>query len=260
VKPDFSEFSYGYAVTEELVTEQKSMVLGAPTFPSLLEEGQAGGGYDVKIPLIGSPVFLQFKLSDRLERTNAKEHQNGLMKVPYYRMHLRPTKNSDQHNLLMSLEASGETVLYIAPEFHLPSELNSHYLDRTVVANSAAFSPLSIGTLPTDGPHYVVFAPGASSSYRCSSQPVEVPKVSLKDGLRSALAHRGVTPRQLGEAGLREISEHLLQALASREASVPAEALDFEGARRVVQQRQPSEAVAYMARTLFDAEVVVLIE
>lgn len=259
MKPDFSEFSYGYAVTEELVTQQKALVLGAPTFPSLIEEGKAGG-YDVKIPLIGSPIFLQFKLSDRLERSNAKEHQDGLMNVPYYRMHLRPTKHSDQHNLLMSLEASGETVLYIAPEFHLPMELNSHYLGRTVVANSAAFSPLSIGKLPTDGPHYVVFAPGAAPSYRCSSQPVQLPKVLLNEGLRSALAHRGVTPRQLGEDGMRETADHMLEALAERETSELAEALDFDGARRVVQQRSPSESVAYMARALFDAELVVLLE
>lgn len=69
--PDFSEFSYGYAVTEELATKNNARVIAAPRFPSFYEEGRKGG-YDVKAPLIGKPVFLQFKLSDYLERRNAK--------------------------------------------------------------------------------------------------------------------------------------------------------------------------------------------
>jgi hypothetical protein len=66
MNPDFSEFSYGYAVTEELVASLKATVVAAPIFPSLYEEGKKGGGYDVKIPLSGKPIFLQFKLSNHL--------------------------------------------------------------------------------------------------------------------------------------------------------------------------------------------------
>ncbi|HEB70266.1 MAG TPA: hypothetical protein ENI88_11700 [Desulfobulbus sp.] len=43
MNPDFSEFSYGYAVTEELVTAMKAAVVAAPVFPSLYEEGKKGG-------------------------------------------------------------------------------------------------------------------------------------------------------------------------------------------------------------------------
>lgn len=128
MKPDFSEFSYGYAVTEELVSQDTASVIAAPVFPSLYAEGRKGGGYDVKIPLVGTPVFLQFKLSEQLQRTNAKEHRAGLLSVPYLRMHLRPTRHSDQHNLLLALESSEEAVFYVAPEFVRPDELNSHYL------------------------------------------------------------------------------------------------------------------------------------
>jgi hypothetical protein len=117
MSPDFSEFSYGYAVTEEIVASLKAVVVGAPVFPSLYEEGKKGG-YDVKIPLAGIPIFLQFKLSDYLKKKSAREYQTGLLGVPYYRMHLRPLRHSDQHNLLLDLEAAGEAVFYIAPEFH----------------------------------------------------------------------------------------------------------------------------------------------
>src|SRR5262245_45681687 len=145
MNPDFSEFSYGYAVTEEMVASLKAVIIGAPIFPSLYEEGKKGGGYDLKIPLAGKPIFLQFKLSDYLKKRSAKEHQQGKLRVPYYRMHLRPLRHSDQHNLLLDLDTSGETVFYIAPEFHLPEELNDHYLRKRVVQNSVAFRPRDIG-------------------------------------------------------------------------------------------------------------------
>ena len=39
----------------------------APIFPSLIEEGQPGGGYDVVMDLAAVPFFLQFKLSEHLK-------------------------------------------------------------------------------------------------------------------------------------------------------------------------------------------------
>jgi len=44
MRPDFSEFSYGYAVTEEIVTANKATLVAAPLFPSLYKEGKTGGG------------------------------------------------------------------------------------------------------------------------------------------------------------------------------------------------------------------------
>lgn len=259
MKPDFSEFSYGYAVTEELVHQYGSAVIAAPTFPSLVEEGKTGG-YDVKIPLVGTPIFLQFKLSDWMKRKTAKEYKNRLMPLPYYRMHLRPTRHSDQHNLLMQLEAAGETVLYIAPEFHLPSELNAYYLSKTVIQNSAAFSPAAIGVLPTDGSHHVAFARGVQYAYRCSESPKKFAKTSLLDGLLAAAQARGAKPRRLGGKGLQRIAERMLESLQITEKRLEKvqRSVDIPGVRRIVMERPPVEAVGYMARTFFDAELVVI--
>ena len=260
MKPDFSEFSYGYAVTEELVSAHKAKVIAAPLFPSLYDEGKAGGGYDVKIPLAGKPVFLQFKLSDQLERSNSKEYKSGLLGLPYYRMHIRPTKHSDQHNLLLDLEVSGETVFYIAPEFHLPAELNSFYLSGSVVANSAAFSPLAIGAMPDDDEHYLVFERGTSLGYRCSEEGKEVHKFSLANGLQPILAGQGRKTRDLGERGLRDISNRMLNVLESGEERLRSrtKSFDMPGLRRIVDNRNPVESIGYMARTFFDAELLVL--
>jgi hypothetical protein len=183
MNPDFSEFSYGYAITEEIVASLKAVIIGvlqSLVFPSLYEEGKKGGGYDLKIPLAGKPVFLQFKLCDYLKRRSAREHQQGWLNVPYYRMHLRPLRHSDQHNLLLDLETSGESVFYITPEFHLPEELNDFYPRKVVVANSAAFSPGDIGALPDDDAHYLAFHRGSPIALRRSSEPVQIMKRSLK--------------------------------------------------------------------------------
>ena len=65
MKSAFSEFSYGFAVTHGLLKDKPSIDV-APHFPSLVQEGKIG--YDVKLGFPGLPVYLQFKLSDRLTR------------------------------------------------------------------------------------------------------------------------------------------------------------------------------------------------
>ena len=260
MKPDFSEFSYGYAVTEELVSLHRASIVAAPMFPSLYDEGQPGGGYDVKIPIVGYPVFLQFKLSDQLERANSKEYKSGLLGLPYYRMYIRPAKHSDQHTLLLDLEASGEAVFYVAPEFHLPAELNSFYLNRTVVFNSAAFSPQEIGPMPDEHEHYIVFERGALLGYRCSDNIKEVIKFSLSKGLRSVLNQRGSQTRDLGERGLRDISQRMFDVLARGEQRVRSRAnsIDIPGLRKIVDGRPTVESIGYMARTFFGVELLIL--
>ena len=260
MKPDFSEFSYGYAATEELVAKHKASLIAAPLFPSLYDEGKAGGGYDVKIPIAGTPVFLQFKLSDQLERKNAKEHRDGLLGIPYFRMHIRSNKHSDQHNLLLMLEASGETFYYIAPEFHRPQELNDFYLRSLVVTNSAAFRPSAIGPMPDDDEHYVVFEKGSTVGYRCSDEPKEVAKLNLHKGLRKLLDEQGVAPRILGESGLRELSQRMLNTLEASEVRLRSrqKTVDIEGVRRILEQRGPVESAGFIARTFFDSELLVL--
>jgi hypothetical protein len=78
MKSQFSEFTYGYTLVEELSRSCKFSAM--PTFPSLIEEGKIGG-YDVKLQLSGLPLFLQFKLSDYLGKT-AKYYKN--FDEPYY--------------------------------------------------------------------------------------------------------------------------------------------------------------------------------
>lgn len=167
--PDISEFSYGYALTESLIRAAPFPVKAAPIFPSLIDEGRVGG-YDVHLPFEGFPLFLQFKLSHRMVRGTAMETKRGLLNTPFYRMHLRPTKHSQQHPLLLATEATGVAVYYVAPCFHEPDELNDAYTSQQVVQRSVFVKPSTIGHLPDHDNHHIAFHQG-SSFYLCSNDP-----------------------------------------------------------------------------------------
>lgn len=254
MKPDISEFSYGYAVTEELVAKHKARIVAAPAFPTLYKEGKAGGGYDVKIPIRGTPVFLQFKLSDCLQTRNAKEHRSLSLKLPYYRMHLRPLKHSQQHQLLLDLENSGESVYYIAPEFRTPTELNRHYLARDVIASSAAFAPSAIGSLPDEDEHYVVFEKGAAYGWRCSDDPRQVERTALPVQL-DMLRAKG---RRLGEEGLSELIRKMVSVIRECTASLDLPHASQADVEAIESQRVPLESVGYLARTYFSSELIII--
>ncbi len=260
MKPDFSEFSYGYAVTEELAAQLGGRLIGAPQFPSLYQEGQQGGGYDVNIPTSGKPVFLQFKLSDYLWRENAKEHRDGVLNVPYYRMHLRPLKHSVQHNLLLDLEAQGESVFYIAPEFHQPTELNDVYLRRTVIQNSAAFAPSDIGHLPDREEHYLVFKKWSSVGFLCSDHPTRIKKRSLEGGVGALAQQISIESRKIDPEMFRELGQKMLKGLSDSERRIESdeELFGIKKLEHILEARNPVEAVAYISRTFYGAELIII--
>ncbi|BAZ97477.1 hypothetical protein [Dehalococcoides mccartyi] len=171
--PLFSEFSYGYTVTEELATGVLGFQKVRPLFPTQYQEAQPGGGYDVNLPYSGAPMYLQFKRADGMIRTNAKEYH--LFNDTYYRMHLMPPRYSPQHELLIHLKASGNDVYYITPEFYTDEELASYYDNRTVFFNSRTFSPSEIGHLSYDEDHYVVYN-NSPIAWICSEEPRRLEK------------------------------------------------------------------------------------
>ena len=253
MKPDISEFSYAFALTSELIDKYSLMLTGAPIFPSLYSEGQAGGGYDVQIPRRGIPVFLQFKLSHCMVTRNASEAD--LLDVPYFRMLLRPLKRSKQHQLLLELEQKGNEVYYAAPEFSSPHELNSAYLRREVSARTAFFTPIAIGPLPDDGEHHVVFLPESTYGYLCSARKridrESAPAIfedRLPDLARSPDARVIDSEFFLGIGDELSFIYEQIQPLRDQE-------LTF--LRRLRYEREPVRYAEYMSRTLFDCEFLV---
>src|SRR5215203_581226 len=129
---NFSEFSYGFSLTHELIVSAPGGVTAAPVFPSLVEEAHVG--FDLMIKLRPRttarrhgirkgrrfiPLYLQFKLCERPKRRPNGPLAKVLAKL-FLRFPLRcePTSlGPSQHDLLLRLISAKRHVYYAAPHF-----------------------------------------------------------------------------------------------------------------------------------------------
>jgi hypothetical protein len=151
--PEISEFSYGFALTNEIVGW--APVAAAPLFPSLIEEGKAGGGYDVALNLSGVALYLQFKRADCMVRATAREIRDHALRLalPFYRFKITESGKSDQHELLLALDETDNLVFYAAPRFHQLDEINDAWNHNRVAARSIFVRPSLIGDLDEKSHH-----------------------------------------------------------------------------------------------------------
>jgi hypothetical protein len=154
--PEISEFSYGFALTNEIVGW--APVAAAPLFPSLIEEGKAGGGYDVHLDIAGIALYLQFKRADCMVRATAREISEYKLPIdlPFFRFKITERRKSDQHELLLALNQTNQFVYYAAPKFHELSEINAAWHSNSVGARSIFISPQEVGALD-DESHHVAY-------------------------------------------------------------------------------------------------------
>lgn len=255
MNPMISEFSYGYALTEELATGYRNQLRGAPVFPSLIEEGTTGG-HDLELPLVGAPMFLQFKLSHYMKNSSALEWSRW--NRPYFRVHLRPLRHSRQHNLLLNLEGQGNEVYYAAPMFHKPGELNEAYTGRRVVQSSVFFRPQDIGTLPDLSQHYLVFHPSDPTAYLYSEEP-----------RRTNLIIGGQWQERVffsaKERMVKLTPEKFKELLISLEGTLSDYVPSWERKPDILHERFAGHGirgiagyVSYLARTYFDAQFFII--
>ena len=175
MKLDYTEFSFGYAFTENLIRSTSSGASNAPVFPNLRQEARAG--YDVHINLPGFPLYLQYKLPDLMVRNTAKEIMRYNLPdlwPPYFRMCLMERNQSNQHEALIELEKSFPgSVYYVAPCMTNVDHFNDMYISANVHQSSVFFSPREIGPLPDDEKHVIVYRNGMSFAWLCS-EPREI--------------------------------------------------------------------------------------
>lgn len=192
--PDFTELTFGYAYLREL--ERRSAPGGsfplAPDFISQNEEAEKG--YDVEVLLDGAaPLFIQFKRSFVLTRSNAKEVQDGTYPGPQvFRMHLHKRGAYRQHKALQRLEAAGSEVQYVTSQIYSRQEFNTAFAQQWIVAGASAhFLPSEI-TLPdyTDD-HHVSFRAQDGYGYVYSEAGVQFPrKIANQDAWASHVRER----------------------------------------------------------------------
>ena len=223
----FSEFSYGYAVTEELLNWHGVGVTAVPFFPNLREEGHLG--FDVRLDRPGVPLFLQFKLADGMERRSVMEIKDYRLNlsVPFFRMHLHRRDRSRQHELLLRLDQPGSDVYYVAPRFHRAAEFARMYRSHMVVDNSVFIRPSQIGMLRDNLSHHVSYSSDGTRGWFCS-EPTPLSELGRSEALASAVTDRLSTERAPLSSQIRPLLGKVLTSLRESGIADP----EFPGARR----------------------------
>lgn len=211
----YTEFSFGYAFTENLIRWSATAPATAPHFPNLVQEGQLG--YDVAINLPAYPLFFQFKLPELMVRETAKEIATfGLpLHCDFFRMALMRRDSSSQHQLLIDLETSAPGAVFYASGMMADiAAFNAAYGAAQVHIRSALFSPGDIGPLPDNLHHVVSYNDGATHGWYCS-EPRKI-ALTVFDNLLSITKER---LREARNSNLEEVlarTRQTLQALSVR--------------------------------------------
>jgi hypothetical protein len=262
MKPNISEFSYGYALTEcliEFLRSQPLSLTAAPLFPSLYDEGRPGGGYDLRLDLPGIVLFLQFKLSDYIwkkYKNRIEEFRLDLFNTPFYRMHLRPARHSQQHQMLLDLEGQGPAgqrheVYYAAPLFHEPYDLNQAYLTRQVPQRSIFIRPSNIGNLPDDENHHISYNNFNSGYF--FSEPQQIEMDNLESMAHQVYSNIMTQERITLKETLHEISNEMVMIIKHRFPYPHWFKYDVD---ELHEKLDPFKQVAFLARTYFDCDIL----
>jgi hypothetical protein len=247
----FSEFSYGFALTNELVERHRHLLVGAPHLPSQNQEGRPGGGYDVGLPIRGFPLFLQFKVSEYMLRSTAGEWKKFGKK--YFRFQLHPLRHSVQHHLLIDLESRNNCVYYAVPAFYKAEDLNQAFSTRTVVDRTVFVRPSDIGRLPDEDNHCIAFLPGERFAYLFSEYRKEVPIAAQGHQFAEEVDLR----RRRTERAPR-LDHEFLETLARTMTDLVSQQVEFEGFPpvEIAMDLPPVARIGYLARTFFGAELL----
>jgi hypothetical protein len=208
----------------------------------------------MKLP--GLPVYLQFKRAARMIRRSAQEAA-AFKSLPFYRMYLHRRDQSDQHELLLDVEAQGNVVAYAAPGFSEADELNEAYSLDLVAGRSIFIRPSAIGPLTDDDRHWVAFQTTPPIAVRCSEpRPLNfvLPEALFQPQRAAELRRRHGRPQP---ESYGSVAEELL-AIYERRRQTPVEHDRVASIRRVRERRTAPDFARLVARTLFQCELLVL--
>ena len=248
MRPEFTEFSFGYAITDSISRSLGGFDI-APVFPNLFAEGQPAGGYDVAIQINGVPMLLQFKVPEVLTRHSRRRPEG--FGLPYYRMHLHPYRHSEQHRLLLEHQQEGRQVFYVSPRFSTTAELNVHYLAGNVWFNSFIIAPRDIGDLPDDDDHCIAYgADGIGHQFQSESRPLtgRFDGYDAEERLKQAIP-KDFTP-EATKRQLFDLVESMIAMVGQRRLGKSI-GLELDQIRR----ESPLRAAGYMSRVFFDCEL-----
>lgn len=248
----FSEFSYGYAVTEECIRKYVRRIYEAPRFPTLRAE--RAFGYDVRV---AGFMFLQFKRPSVVtgHRAREKEENPPNLSGDVYRMPVYSNDSPSQHDRLMALErrvGRRGCVLYVSPCFHTRVEFNHYYLNRSLLENSLLVRPEAIGSLSPER-HRLSYNRACFSTHAWRySKPEEIEAMSVDDLSRDIEKLSNTSDFSATEVG--EFIRDLLQLISDDGIM-----LNFQTFAGVSNPRlYPMAHLANIVRRGFGAEMLVI--
>ncbi len=251
MRAEISEFSYGFAITAELRDLFWPRIVEPPIFPTLRDEAQLG--WDVRFPLVGRPLFLQFKVAEALTRASAAEW--GYYNALYYRFPLHRISRSNQHNRLRNLALIEPFVFYVAPRFYRLEEFTERYT-HIAVTQESAWIPLSrLPSINDDLQHFITYRTGLDVRF-ASPESKPIGETFDGGGWRAYLTH---------ELGALE-QEMTIETFAQLRLAL-LEVLEQTGTRyipelpsRAMQGFQLFKDITYLSRTFFGAEFLLVHE
>jgi hypothetical protein len=194
-----SEFSYGYGVTREVEELLVSIGLNAtPFLPSLIHEAELG--FDVAFNRPGTPLVLQFKLGQELERFRRAKGQTTVPRLnrPFWRF--KVDINESQFLRLNELQTAGAEVYYVAPRFSRWMRFDHYFKTKRILTHSLMVTPNEIlrgasASGATGSLHRVAY--DRKRKYVCS-EPVPIEEVQ-REKIAGAIKSRiNDSPQTLG--------------------------------------------------------------
>lgn len=255
MRPRISEFSFAYALTEEIVNWFRPIMIGAPLFPSLYDEGRIGGGYDLRINRIGVPLFLQFKLTHQMIRRNANEIRVGHLFAdpPFLRMYLLPRRESHQHRMLLDLDDGVNEVFYAAPYFYTQTDLNTVYANGRVIQNSFFVRPRDIGQLLDDKEHHIALKAYSLTGYFCSD-PKKFDKILNSGKFILSIKDKLMKEKQSVEMHMKNLFFQMTGIIKKCELVIK----EYREYEDLMKENKLAQYLFYLSRSYFDSELLFL--
>jgi hypothetical protein len=207
VKPEFTEFSYGFALTYEIAHALQPELVAAPLFPSLLE----GTGGEAGFPAWGYPIFLQFKLAEYMKTAHAREWP--VYGSSYFRLTVPARVRSNRHNLLRALSAEEPDVYYAGPAFYRQLEFNQAFVSNQLLNESRLLPLRQLPDVADDQPHYITYCRGVPGFHWHSSGGRHIRAAIAGDGWLEQLRQDAAEPRSLGSDYFRRLRRRLVELL-----------------------------------------------
>ncbi len=171
---EFSETQFSFCFTFEYI-KRFFPAIPLPIFPNTFDEGQLGGGYDVKIK---GNIYFQFKIPVYHDLvSNFFRRDWNVFGHEYYKIKLET--DGYQFKLLKDLQSPGNEVYYATPEFHTTNNLGTLYSSDTIVTNSALF-PIDHFPAYMSGYHHLIYSPRYNWG-RLFSEPTNIKKLKSID-------------------------------------------------------------------------------